>query len=251
MNMIQTMVAIMTFSFGTSAAMAADIKVMSAGAVEPGLEKLAEAFHKTSGHKVIIKYGTAPQLAKRLAEGEAADILIAPPRVLDDQVKAGKVEADGRVAVGRVGVGVTVRSKGGPTPSIDTVDALRAALLGADSIVLNRASTGLYLDSLFAKMGIADALKTKATRYDNGASVLEHVIAGKGNEIGFGAITEIKLFEPKGVRCIGPLPAEAQNYTNYSAGMMTGASAVDAAKEFVRYLVTPEAKKVFASTGVD
>src|SRR2546423_1565036 len=99
------------------------------------------------------------------------------------------------------------------------VDALRQALLRADSVVYNQASTGLYLEKLFEKMGIADQLKPKTTRYANGAQVLEHVIKGKGNEIGFGAITEIKLFEAKGLKLVGPLPAEVQNYTSYSAAL--------------------------------
>ena len=94
-----------------------------------------------------------------------------------------------------------------------TVEALKQVLLAADSIVYNTASTGLYLDKLFAELRILDALKPKTTRYPDGASVMEHVIKGKGNEIAFGAITEIKAFEPKGLRFVGPLPAEIQNYT--------------------------------------
>src|SRR5882672_3733526 len=87
-----------------------EISVLSAGAVEPGLAKAAEQFRRDTGHPVKIQYGTAPQLAKRLADGEKADILIAPPGVIDAQVKAGKVSAQGGAPVGRVGVGVVVRS---------------------------------------------------------------------------------------------------------------------------------------------
>ncbi|MCG2802267.1 MAG: hypothetical protein L6311_09240, partial [Cellulomonas sp.] len=75
----------------------------------------------------------------------------------------------------------------------------------------------------------------------SGAAVLEHVIKGKGNEIGFGAITEIKLYEAKGLKFVGPLPAEIQNYTSYEAVMMTGATSVDAARAVLRYLATPAA----------
>ena len=232
------------------AAMAAEIKVLSAGAVEPGLVRLAEAFRRETGQEVKIQFGTAPQLAKRLADGEAADILIAPPAVVDEQVKSGKVAAGGRVTVGRVGVGVTVRA-GAPDPNIATVDALKQALLDADSVVYNQASSGIYLERLFEKMGIAEPLKAKTTRYANGAQVLEHVINGRGNEIGFGAITEIKLFEPKGLKLVGPLPAAVQNYTTYIAGVMVGAPAANAALDFVRYLGTPAARAAFAAAGID
>jgi molybdate transport system substrate-binding protein len=78
------------------------------------------------------------------------------------------------------------------------VDAFKRALLDADSVVYNTASTGLALDKLFANMGILEQIKPKSTRYADGASVMEHIIKGKGNEIGFGAITEIKMYESKG-----------------------------------------------------
>jgi hypothetical protein len=45
----------------------------------------------------------------------------------------------------------------------------------------------------------------------------------RSREIGFRAITEIKLFQPKGLRYVGPLPAEVRNHTSYVAGVMAGA----------------------------
>ena len=229
---------------------AGEIKVLSAGAIQPGLERAVAQFNRASGHMVKIQFNTAPEIAKRLAEGYAADILIAPPAVLDEQVKNGKAAAEGRVPVGRVGAGVTVRASAA-SPDIATTDALKAAVLGADTLVYNNASTGIYLDRLFAKLGIADALKPKTTRYSNGEAVMEHVIKGKGNEIGFGAMTEIKLFESHGLKLVGPLPADIQNYTSYAAAPLTGATAAADAKAFLAYLATPEAKQAFVAAGIE
>ena len=136
-------------------------------------------------------------------------------------------------------------------PDIANLDRFKQSVLNADSIVYNQASTGLYLEKLFELLGIGEQLKPKTTRYANGAQVLEHVIAGKGNEIGFGAITEIRLFEPKGLKLVGPLPAQIQNYTAYSAGVMTGAPSSDVARDFVRFLGTPAAKAIFFAAGID
>ena len=99
----------------------------------------------------------APQIAKRLASGEVYDILISPPAVIDGAIKDGKVIAEGRVRVGRVGGGVHVRSSA-QAPAIATAEALKQAVLAADSVVYNTASTGLYLDKLFAGMGILEQL---------------------------------------------------------------------------------------------
>ena len=231
-------------------AQAAEVKVLSAGAVEPGIEAFAHQLKRDTGHDLKVLFNTAPQIAKRLAAGEVYDILISPPAAVDQAIKDGKAVAEGRARVGRVGGGVHVRSNA-PSPDIATAEALKQAVLAADSVVYNTASTGLYLDKLFASMGILEQIKPKSTRYANGAAVLEHVIKGKGNEIGFGAITEIKLFEPKGLKYVGPLPAEVQNYTAYDAAMMVGASAADAAREVLKIMASPASKSIFVKAGVE
>ena len=235
---------------GAASAQAADVKVLSAGAVEPGLEAFARIVKGDPGHQLVIQFNTAPQIAARLAANEVYDILIAPPAAIEQAGKSGKVDADTRVRVGRVGAGIIVRT-GVPLPDVATVDAMKKALLSADSIVYNTASTGIYLDKLFEKLGILDALKPKTTRYANGASVMEHVIKGKGNEIGFGAITEIRMYEPKGLKLVGPLPADVQNYTTYEAAVMRGATAPDAAKAVLQALASPAGRSAFASGGVE
>ena len=226
------------------------INVLSAGSVEPGLHAFAGQVKRDLGHELRIQFNTAPQIAQRLAAGEVYDILIAPPAAIEQAVKDGKVMAGTRVPVGRVGAGVIVRASAA-APNVATVDALKQALLGADSVVYNSASTGLYLETLFGKLGILDRLKPKTTRYPNGPSVMEHVINGRGNEIGFGAIPEIRMYEPKGLKLVGPLPAEVQNYTRYDAVVMTGAASAEAARAVLRELATPAVKAMFTAHGIE
>ena len=244
------LVAVLLSCAVAGAAVAADIKVLGAGVIEPGLAKVADQYRRETGNRVRIQFGTALQLERRLAAGESADVLIASPGLMNDQMRRNKVEAEGYFIIGRVGVGVTVRA-GAPDPDIATLDRFKQSLLGADSIVYNQASTGLYLEKLFDLLGIGEQLKPKTTRYANAAQVLEHVIGGTGNEIGFGAITEIKLFEPKGLRLVGPLPEQVQNSTAYAAGVMAEAPSVEVAREFVRYLGNPAAKATFTAAGID
>jgi molybdate transport system substrate-binding protein len=228
-------------------AVAAEIKVLSAGAIEPGLRAAAAAFKKQSGHDVNITFNTAPQIRKRVGSGDAFDVVIAPPAALDEF--AGKVAAD-RVNVGRVGLGVAVRP-GAPVPDISSSEALKRSALQAESIVFNRASTGIYFENLLKKMGIYEQLEARTTRYADGASVMEHVLKGKGREIGFGPVTEILLHREKGLKLVGPLPPEVQNYTSYSAVPMTAAANAELAGVFVRYLGSPEGKALFVAAGVD
>jgi len=239
--------ALCTFTAG--AAMAAEIRVLSAGAVEPGLRAAAAAFKKQSGHGVHITFNTAPEIRKRIAGGDAFDVVIAPPAALDEFAGAGKLTAD-RVGLGRVGLGVAVRP-GAAVPDISSSEALKRSVLAADSIVFNRASSGIYFENLLKKMEIYGEVQAKTTRYADGAAVMEHVLKGKGREIGFGPVTEILQHREKGLKLVGPLPPEAQNYTSYSAAPMTAAANAEVAKVFVGYLGSAESKALFVGAGID
>jgi molybdate transport system substrate-binding protein len=235
---------------GVNMAQAAEVRVLSGGAIEPGLHAFAALVKREAGHDLKIQFNTAPQIAKRIAANEVYDIVMAPPAVIEQAIKDGKLAADTRLPAGRVGVGIIVRT-GAAAPNVATVDALKQALLGADSVVYNSASSGLYLDKLFTNWGILEQLKPKTTRYPDGASVMEHVIKGSGNQMGFGAITEIRMYVPKGLQLVGPLPAEVQNYTSYDAVVMNGATAADAARAVLKLLASPAGKAAFVSAGVE
>ena len=231
-----------------SGAMAADIVVLSAGAIEPGLRAAATAFEKQTGHQVNITYNTAPELRKRMDGNPAFDVVIAPPGVINEFAAAAKLAA-ARVNVGRVGMGVTVRD-GSPSPDISSADAVKKSVLAAESLVFNRASTGLYLEGLLKKMDVCTQIESKTTRYPDGASVLKHVIKGKGNEMGFAAITEILLYISKGLKLVGPLPADIQNYTAYTAAPLASSASQALAQQFVMFLFGPVGKPLFVAAGV-
>jgi molybdate transport system substrate-binding protein len=231
-------------------ALAAEINIISAGAVEPGVVAAADVFHRETGTEVKIKFATAPAIRQRVSGGEAADVVIAPPAVIEELAKAGKLDGSGGAPVGRVGVGVLVRSDAAK-PDVSSADALKRALLDADSVVYNKASTGLYLEKLFERLGVGAQVKAKETRYADGAAVMEHVIHGKGKEIGFGAITEIALYRDKGAQFVGPLPGDAQNYTSYAAAPSAAPTNRDGATAFVKFLATPAARAAFLAKGVE
>ena len=228
----------------------AAITVLSAGAVEPGLAKVVDAYRRETGVEVKVTFATAPQLLKRIGGGERADVVIAPPAVLDELAKAGGVELGERVTVGRIGVGVAVR-RTAPAPNIATVAEFKQSLLSAESVVYNQASTGIYIAKLFERLGLAEALKTRTTRYPDFAAVRDHVRRGAGIELALGATTVIIESKKQGLKFVGPLPAEIQNYTIYAAAVAAERAANKAAREWVGYLATPAAKGVFAAAGIE
>jgi molybdate transport system substrate-binding protein len=228
----------------------AEIHVLSAGAIEPGLIAAADAFGSQSGRDVRIAWATTPAIRERLAEGDPADVVIATDAAVDDFALEGKVAGAERVHVGKVGVGVVMR-EGGPVPDTSSVDALKRAVLDAGSVAFNRASSGLYLERLLGELGILDRVRARTVRHGNGPEMMEYLINGTGREIGFGAIVEILMFRDRGLKLLGPLPQEVQNYTNYVAVPMSTAPNPAGARTFTRYLATPAARAIFAAHGID
>ncbi len=231
-------------------AVGAELSIISGGAVEPGVTAVVELFRKEAGADVKVRFATSPAILQRVGGGEAADVVIAPPAVIDELARAGKLDGTARTAVGRVGVGVVVRD-GAARPDVSSTEALRRALIEARSVVYNKASTGLYLEKLFDRLGVGAEVRAKETRYADGASVIEHVIRGAGDEIGFGAITEIALYRDKGAQFVGPLPAEAQNYTSYAAAPSATPANSEGAAAFLKYLGSPAARAAFRARGVE
>lgn len=226
--------------------MPGQINILSAGAVSPGLVRVIETFRRDSGDDIIVSFATAPELRKRLGSAESAHIVIAPLELLDELAKS--AIAAGRVMVGRIGVGVMVRDAA-PLPRIATVEELKQSLLNSESIVFNQASTGLYIDSLFKRLGIAAQTEAKIARCEDFAAVRDRIGKGQSNAIGFGATTVIVESADKGVKFAGPLPAEIQNYTVYAAARTSDSG--DDAAAFTDYLATPAAKSILRSAGIE
>ena len=140
---------------------------------------------------------------------------------------------------------------GATLPQISTVDEFKEALLGAESLVYNQASTGTYLETLFDRLGIAAQLSVKTARYPDFAAVLDHVSNGKGREVGLGATTVIIENAGKGMQFAGALPEEIQNYTAYESAVLTACQSIKAAQEFIGYLILPKARRQLAAAGIE
>ena len=136
--------------------------------------------------------------------------------------------------------------------SASTAEAFKYAILNADSVVYNRASSGLYIEELMVRLGVAEEIAAKTTRLDTGGEVMKHVAASAAlNEIGFGQIPEIRVYEDQGITLLGPLPDEIGKTTTYAAGRSASAAAPEPAQAFIDTLATPAAKEIFRATGVE
>lgn len=243
-------------AFAWMPAQALELRVLSAGAVEPGMRPALAAFERTSGHTVRLSFAAAPELRAALRNAPLAEVIVVPEAALAEPALA-PVPADASAPVGRVGVGVAVRALA-DTPDITSAEALKTALASADSVVFNRASTGSYIETMLKALGVAEATGAKATRVADGASVMRRLLSGTGRrELGFAAMTEIVLFADQGIRLVGPLPTALQNYTAYVAVPWADTAAPgDAARReavaaLMRHLQGSEARALFAGAGIE
>src|ERR1041385_6703708 len=222
------------------------INVLSGAAVEPGLVAATDVFRSKTGSKVEIAYATTPEIRRLFGEGAAPDVVIAPPAALGELAKLGRVDSTAQITLGRVGVGVVIRD-GAPKPDVSTTEALKRALLEADSVIFNRASSGLYVEGLLQRLGLAEKIKAKVKRY-TGTDMTEPLLNGQGKEFGFMPVAQILNCHGRGLRLVGPLPADIQHHTTYAAAP---APKSEGGLSLVRFLGTPEGKRALAGAEIE
>src|SRR6266568_8646145 len=234
-------------TFQSAARAQGKVKVMSDGPLRPAFEQITEAFRRETGNQLEFVFGTSPVIHKKVADGEAADVLVIQPNFVAELVKAGKVVPGEHPVIGRVGFGLAARADA-PARDIGTVEAFRQVVLHADALIFNNVASGNYFATVLERLNIAESVKAKVVRLPP-AAVFERVIQGKGNDIGVGTIPLINV--TKGLRLIGPLPAEVQSYIVYVAAPMSGAASPNAGRAFIAFLGSPAAKSLFAANGVE
>jgi molybdate transport system substrate-binding protein len=235
--------------WASSPCLADELKVLSAGAMQRGLVTVVAKFKEHSGNQVQIRYATAPELRKILTEnGAAADVILAPNPTLKEL--AGKVAADTQKEIGGVGSAVLIRPDA-PSPDISSLAAFKRSVMEADALIYNRASSGVYIESMLKKIGVFEQVQSKIVQVDDGEAVATRVKSGHGKEFGFGGYTDVLHNQDMGgVKLVGPIPEEVQNYTMYSSALVAAAPSPAPARAFLAYLETPEAQALFAASGV-
>jgi len=223
-------------------AAAADIRLLSVGAVQNAVRPLAADFSKDTGHKIVFTVGSPAVVAQKIKDGEIFDAVIVSEPAMDRLDKEGIVNPESRVRLANTGIGVAVRA-GAPTPNLATPDAFKQALLAAKSVVYGDPTlpnqSGEKAEQILAKAGILDALKPKL-RIVPGQAESQDLIANGEVEMGLYNLSEIP--ESRGLKIAGPVPAPLQLPTTYEGALMSDGSVPQAAREFIRFLSDPDAR---------
>jgi molybdate transport system substrate-binding protein len=230
----------------TTAANAAEIRVLSAAAAKGPLTEIAAKFGRETGHRVVFEFTTAGQVESKLAAGARADIVVnTRARLAARAVNRSGVVRD----LGMVRIGVAARA-GSTKPDITTVEGFRAALLAAQSVAYTDPAAGGTAGTHFAgvldRLGITDAMAAKRRLAADGLDVMRKVGSGEA-ELGITQVSEILLVDR--ATFVGPMPESLQSPTIYSAFVPESAS--PAARAFADALTSDAGRARFDAAGFE
>lgn len=229
----------------TLPALAADLQIIAGGGIAVPLKEIAAQFEKTTGHKLVIRYGTTPELIK-MATGGPFDLAVVPVDVMRNDAARATFAAGEQSEVARVGLGVAVRA-GAAKPDISTPEALKQTLLNAKSIAsIPESATGYLLARIYERLGITEAMKARIKPQPTPAQIVQSVASG---DTDLGVFLTNVLTAP-GIDLVGPFPAEVQMEVVYTAAVSAGTQDIEAAKAFITYLASPAAAAVIKSKGM-
>jgi molybdate transport system substrate-binding protein len=239
------------------AADAAELKVVSAGAMRAVLQQLAPEFEKASGHKLSIEYATAGKVEEKVTADETIDVAILTKPRTDKLVRSAKLVGGSTAPLAKAQIGVAVK-KGAPKPDISSVDAFKKSLLAAKSVAYvdpaSGGTTGIHLAKELEKLGIAAELKPKtklvSTSPGQDSPRVGEAVAKGEAELGMQPISELQ--EVQGIEVVGPLPAELQSSDLvYVAASPFISEQPIAAKAFIDFLTGPKAAPVYKAKGLE
>ena len=221
-----------------SAVQGAELRVVSSNGVTGLLRELGPKFEQATGNTLIVHYDTTQALTSSINAGEDFDVAILTQPAVEALASSGKCAAGTGIA--RSGIGVAVRA-GAARPDVTTTAALKRTLLAAKSVGFSsNGASGLYVEDLLQRLGVAQRVNTKAQRYTS--DQLAARLAAGDVELVIQQISEIHVMQ--GIAYLGPLPAELQHETVFTAAIGAHAHDPAVAQALVGFLTAPEAAPI-------
>jgi molybdate transport system substrate-binding protein len=239
-------VAVGLSAIAASPASSAELKIFGSRVTKMIVEDVGPQFERATGHQLVVLTDVAAVMKRRIETGEPFDVAVLVNFQTDDLITKGKLVADTRSDLMKAGIGVAVR-RGAKVPDISTVETFKQTLLDAKSITyLKEGASTIYLDRLFARMGIADALRTKTIKPET-ESVSEAVAAGA---VELGIIVIPNILSVSGAQLVGPIPEDIQSYIVFTAAVAANSLNQQAARDLISFLRSPAAISVIKAKGM-
>jgi molybdate transport system substrate-binding protein len=228
------------------------LNFLCAGAAQGLVKALQGEFAAQTGAALQGRFGAVGAMKEALQAGEPCDVMIVTAAMIDVLCTEGKLRAATRTPLGRVRTGIAVRS-GSPMPDVATPEALKAALLAADSVYFPdpvRATAGIHFANVMRELGIFETLEPRFRTHPAGAIAMRELAASSSaNPIGCTQITEIN-YTP-GVQLVGALPPVFELATVYTAAVSANAANPELAERFITLIAGPAQQPLRAAGGFE
>jgi molybdate transport system substrate-binding protein len=228
------------------------LNFLCAGAAQGLVKALQDRFTADTGAALQGRFGAVGAMKEALLAGEPCDVMIVTGAMIDALCADGALRAETRTPLGRVRTGIAVRS-GAPLPDVATPEALKAALLAADSIYFPdavRATAGIHFANVMRELGILATLEPRFRTYPAGAIAMRELAASTSPQpIGCTQITEIH-YTP-GVQLVAALPPAFELATTYTAAVSTQAANPALAERFIALLAGPASQPLRVAGGFE
>ena len=231
----------------TNPACSDELKIFGSRVTKMVVEDIGPQFERATGHHLIVVTDVAAVMKRRIEAGEPFDLAVLVNFQADDLIKKGKLVSNTRSDLMKAGIGVAVR-RGTRVPDISTVEEFKQTLLAAKSITyLKEGASTIYLDRLFSRMGIAQALAQKTIKPETEA-VSEMVAAGDAE---LGIIVIPNILSVPGAQLVGPIPEEIQSYIVFTAAVAANSPNQQAARDLIAFLKSPAAISSIKAKGMN
>ena len=227
--------------------MSKPLTIISSMATRQVLADLTADFSQASGQAVETESVGGVDAAKRVQAGEAFDAVVLASNAVEQLIQAGRLVAGSRVDLVRSGVSIAVRASA-PQPDVSNEDAVRQAVLNARSLSYSTGPSGVALQKLFERWGIADQIKSRIVQAPPGVPVGSLVADGQV-ELGFQQLSE--LLNLKGIQIVGPLPPAIQITTVFSAGLSVTSTRPESVRTMLAYMASPLADAAKRRQGME
>ena len=227
--------------------MPASIKLLSSMATREVLAGLASRFQSRTGCEVHLESAGGVDVARRIAAGEAADVVVLAAKAIDELIQGGRLLADSRTDIVRSGIAIAVRA-GADMPDISTESAVKQAVLAATSISYSTGPSGVYLVGLFERWGIYPQILPRIVQAPPGVPVGSLVARGEV-ALGFQQLSE--LMHLPGIAVVGPMPPEIQSITTFSGAVCAGSAHTAAARGLLAEMAAPGSAEMIRRQGME
>jgi molybdate transport system substrate-binding protein len=225
-----------------------DIRVLCSNGIKAAMEALIPEAERATGRTIVIQFSSSAVLKRSIDGGEPFDLAILTPGIVDDLIKAGKIQAGTHADLASAALAVGVRA-GAPRADVGTPEAMKRTLLAARSITYTKeGAASAAIANMLRSLGVQDQLASRTTLQTVPGRAAETVATGE-HELVFAPVSEIMPVH--GVDVLGLFPKPFQAPVVMTAGVAAGARDPDGARALIKFMTSSKAAPAIKASGME